>query len=55
MRIKTAKIIKKIFVYYYCLLELLINLFLHGHFYTRVITHVECLSDELLILRYLNY
>jgi hypothetical protein len=52
---KTAKIIKKILVYYYCLLELLVSLFLHGHFYTSVIIHVERLSDGLLILRYLNY
>jgi hypothetical protein len=43
------------FEYYYCLLELLLSLFLHVHFYARVITHVERLSDGLLILRYLNY
>jgi hypothetical protein len=43
------------FVYYYCLLELLLSLSLHVHFYTRVITHVERLSDRLLIFRYLNY
>jgi hypothetical protein len=41
IQIKTAEIIKRIFVYYYCLLELLLSLFLHVHFYTRVITHVE--------------
>jgi hypothetical protein len=46
---------KEIFVYYYCLLQLLLSLFLHVHFYTRVITHVERPSDGLLILRYLNY
>jgi hypothetical protein len=53
--LQLLKIIKKIFVYYYCLLELLLSLFLHVHFHTRVITHVERLSDGLLILRYLNY
>jgi hypothetical protein len=53
--LKLLTIIKRTFVYYYCLLELLLSLFLHVHIYTNVITHVECLSDGLLILRYLNY
>jgi hypothetical protein len=44
-----------IFVYYCCLLELLLSLLLHVHSYTRAITHVERVSDGLLILRYLNY
>jgi hypothetical protein len=53
--LKILKFIIRIFVYYYCLLALLLSLLLHVHFCTSVITNMECLSDGLLILRHLNY
>jgi hypothetical protein len=53
-KLKLLKLLKLLEQFLYITIVLL-SLFLHVHSYTRVITHVERLSDGLLILRYLNY